>query len=54
MGSKRTEDGKKSKGTLTCGGCKNFKPGAKGSGRCMHKDKKRSPDDKACGSFKKR
>lgn len=54
MGGKSKGGGKKSKEAPTCAGCKNFKPGAKGSGRCIHRDKKRSPDDKACDSFKKR
>jgi len=47
----------KSKGGGTgpvCAGCKNFKPGADGTGRCTRKDKKRREDDKACGDYKKR
>ena len=37
---------KKAKAEKVCGNCANFK-----KGRCMRKDKKRSADDKACGSF---
>ncbi len=39
--------GKKgSKADKVCGKCRNYK-----GGRCKRTDKKRSPDDKACGSF---
>jgi hypothetical protein len=44
--------GKKKKGAKAekvCGNCKNFK-----AGRCQRRDKKRSADDKACGSFDSR
>ncbi len=33
-----------------CGRCKNFDPEKKG-GYCRKHDKKRSADDKVCGSF---
>lgn len=35
-----------------CANCKNFRPGKDGKpGRCGRTDKKRAPDDKACGHF---
>jgi hypothetical protein len=51
MGKKK--DGKKSGGkdkAAHCGRCKNFDPDKKG-GYCRKHDKKRSADDKVCGSF---
>ena len=36
--------------TARCGACKNFDPDKKG-GYCRKRDKKRSADDKTCGSF---
>lgn len=43
---------KKDKATdAVCGGCKNFRPGKSGHGRCARKDKKRDATDKACGHF---
>jgi hypothetical protein len=45
----------KSRGTgPICAGCKNFKPGADGTGRCTRKDKKRRENDSGCGDYKKR
>jgi hypothetical protein len=37
-----------------CAGCKNFKSGAGGKGRCTDKDKKRREDDRVCGDYKRR
>ena len=51
MGKKRDEktSGAKSK-TSRCRACKNFDPDKKGGYR-PKRDKKRSADDKVCGSF---
>lgn len=46
-GSKKAAD----KATPVCALCKNYKAG---KGMCGKRDKKRDPDTKACGSFKRR
>ncbi len=48
---KHKESGKSGSGDgKHCVSCKNFDPKKKG-GYCRRRDKKRSPDDKACGHF---
>jgi hypothetical protein len=55
MGKGKTSKKPKDTSTAaTCAACKNFKPGTKGTGRCVRKDKKRSAADKGCGDFKAR
>lgn len=48
------KDDKKSKGSKKdkghCASCRNFDAKKKG-GYCTRRDKPRSPDDKACGSY---
>lgn len=55
MGKGKSDDhghkGSKDPAPKTCSGCKNFKPGKGGIGRCARRDKKRDAKDKACGHF---
>lgn len=53
MGKKKGPDKKSDKKDTRCGSCKNFDPDKKG-GYCRHHEKKRSADDKTCGSYKPR
>ena len=52
MGKSGKKKAKRTGTVIACSGCKNFKPGRDGSGRCTRKDKKRSADDKPCSDFK--